>query len=225
MSAKAIVPAPERPAANVKATRDDWLDAALAVLATEGVRRVAILPLSERLGVSRSSFYWYFRDRSDLLDELLARWARLNTRSILTQAEAPAATINEAVCNVFRCWVNPAIFSPRLDFAVREWARASKLVREVLDDADTLRTRALRTMFERFGYGPDDALIRARTLYYLQIGYYALDIRETLAERLALTPHYLRTITGVEPRPKDMAGLRAYAIDHEGERDFGGRAA
>lgn len=225
MSGQAPVPAPERPAANVKATRDDWLDAALAVLATEGVARVAILPLSERLGVSRSSFYWYFRDRSDLLDELLARWARLNTRSILTQAEAPAATISEAVCNVFRCWVNPAIFSPRLDFAVREWARASKAVREVLDDADTLRTRAIRAMFERFGYGADDAFIRARTLYYSQIGYYALDIREALAERLALTPHYLRTITGVEPRQEDMAGLLSYALAHADQRDFGGRVA
>lgn len=213
----------DRSAGNVKATREDWLDAALVMLVTQGVARVAILPLSERLGVSRSSFYWYFRDRGDLLDALLSRWAALNTRSILTQAEAPAATINEAVCNVFRCWVNPAIFSPRLDFAVREWARASKLVRECLDDADRLRTRAIRMMFERFGYGPDDALIRARTLYYLQIGYYALDIHETLADRLALTPHYLKTITGVEPRPEDMASLRAYALAHQNQHDFGGR--
>jgi AcrR family transcriptional regulator len=228
MSAAPLLATPpgraERSGGNVKATREDWLDGGLAALATEGVARVAVLTLSERLGVSRSSFYWYFRDRADLLDALLARWAALNTRSILNQAAAPASSINEAVCNVFRCWVNPAIFSPRLDFAVREWARASKPVREGLDDADTLRTRAILTMFERFGYGPDDALIRARTLYYLQIGYYALDIREPLAERLALTPHYLRTITGVEPEEAEMAGLRAYALAHQGQRDFGGRA-
>src|SRR5437660_1431044 len=102
---------------NVKATRDDWLDLALRVLSGEGVTHVTVLNLSERLGVSRSSFYWYFKNRDDLLDALLVTWEELNTRSIVIQAEAPAASINEAVCNVFRCWINPGVFNPRLDFA------------------------------------------------------------------------------------------------------------
>ena len=80
----------EKPApfGNVKATRNDWLDRALSVLEIEGVARVTVLNLSERLGVSRSSFYWYFKNREDLFDALLARWEELNTRSIMTQAEA-----------------------------------------------------------------------------------------------------------------------------------------
>ena len=49
------------PIGNVKATRDDWLDLALSVLAAEGVERVTVLNLSERRAVSRSSFYWYFK--------------------------------------------------------------------------------------------------------------------------------------------------------------------
>ena len=49
------------PLGNVKATRDDWLDLALGVLAAEGVAHVTVLNLSQRLSVSRSSFYWYFR--------------------------------------------------------------------------------------------------------------------------------------------------------------------
>src|SRR6516225_5185799 len=129
---------PPRPtqSGNVKATRGDWVDLALAALAVDGVEHVTVLALSERLGVSRSSFYWYFKNRDELLDALLDRWDRLNTRSIVGQTQAPAATVNQAVCNVFRCWVNPAIFSPRLDFAVREWARRSAKVRKALDRSD-----------------------------------------------------------------------------------------
>ncbi len=207
---------------NVKATRDDWLDAALAVLAAEGAARVAILPLSEKLGVSRSSFYWYFRDRAELLSALLARWEALNTRSVVAEARAPAATIHEAVCNVFRCWVNPTIFSPRLDFAVREWARVSVEARATLDAADDERTAAIQSMFARFGYEGDDALVRARVLYYTQIGYYALDIREPTQARLDLTPHYLTAFTGLPPNDSDIAAFRAYAETHAGESDFGG---
>ena len=95
MAASAAWPAasrspPLRPAqpGNVKATRDDWLDLALSALAIEGVDHVTVLALSERLGVSRSSFYWYFKNRDQLLDALLDRWDRLNTRSIAEQGRS-----------------------------------------------------------------------------------------------------------------------------------------
>jgi AcrR family transcriptional regulator len=212
---------PERPApsGNVKATRNDWLDLALSVLQRDGVAAVTVLNLSERLRVSRSSFYWYFRNRGQLLDELMKRWEDLNTRSIVRQCEAPASSISEAVCNVFRCWVDPDLFSPRLDFAVREWARRSETVRGALDRSDGERTAAIRAMFMRYGYPFEDALVRARVLYYMQIGYYALDIKEPMEARLKLTPHYLQTFTGVAPREEDLASFRAYAMRHAGAKD------
>jgi AcrR family transcriptional regulator len=205
---------------NIKATRDDWLDLALSVLALEGVDHVTVLNLSERLGVSRSSFYWYFKNRDELLGALLDRWDELNTRSIVAQAEAPATTVNEAVCNVFRCWVNSAIFSPRLDFAVREWARRSAPVRKALDHADRVRTEAMKSLFVRFGYEDEDAFVRARVLYYMQIGYYALDLREPIETRLNLTLHYLKAFTGVDPNPAEIDTFRAYAMDHAHIPDF-----
>ena len=205
---------------NVKATRDDWLDLALSALAIEGVAHVTVLDLSERLGVSRSSFYWYFKNRDELLDALLDRWDRLNTRSIVSEAEAPAATVNEAVGNVFRCWVNPAIFSPRLDFAVREWARRSVHVRKALDRSDRVRTEAVKALFVRFGYEDEDAFVRARVLYYMQIGYYALDLREPIEARLNLTPHYLKAFTGVGPSEAEVDAFRAYALRHAHIPDF-----
>jgi AcrR family transcriptional regulator len=214
--------APQRPAqsGNVKATRGDWLDLALSALAIEGVAHVTVLDLSERLGVSRSSFYWYFKNRDELLDALLDRWDRLNTRSIVSEAEAPAVTVNEAVCNVFRCWVNPAIFSPRLDFAVREWARRSARVRKALDRSDRIRTEAVKALFVRFGYEDEDSFVRARVLYYMQIGYYALDLREPIETRLNLTPHYLKAFTGVDPTQAEIDALRAYAMTHAHIPDF-----
>jgi AcrR family transcriptional regulator len=204
----------------VKATRADWLDLALRALAIDGVDHVTVLGLGETLGVSRSSFYWYFKNRDELLDALLDRWDRLNTRSILDSAEAPAGTVNSAVLNVFRCWVNPAIFSPRLDFAVRDWARRSPHVRRTLDRADRLRTEGLRAMFARFGYEERDAFVRARVLYSVQIGYWALDLREPMEARLKFTPHYLKAFTGVSPSEAELGAFRAYARAHAHLTDF-----
>jgi AcrR family transcriptional regulator len=179
-----------------------------------------VLALSERLEVSRSSFYWYFKNRDELLDALLDRWDELNTRSIVAQAETPAASVSQAVCNVFCCWVNPLIFSPRLDFAVREWARRSAVVLKALDRSDRVRTEALKALFVRFGYGDQDAFVRARVLYYMQIGYYALDLREPIETRLNLTPHYLKAFTGVDPSEAEIDAFRAYAMGYAHIRDF-----
>ena len=80
LAARALNGTPES-----RLTREDWLTAALDALISDGVENVKVLPLAERLGVSRSSFYWFFRSREHLLDLLLERWRDVNTRVIVEQ--------------------------------------------------------------------------------------------------------------------------------------------
>ena len=98
-----IAPSGDRPelVGNVKVTRQDWLAVAMDVLISDGVEQVKILTLGERLGVSRSSFYWYFSSRQDLLNALLDHWENANTKALVKQAGLAAETITESVCNVF----------------------------------------------------------------------------------------------------------------------------
>jgi len=212
-------PAAEPLVGNVKVTRRDWLNQALDVLITGGVEQVKIQVLAARMGVSRSSFYWYFRSRRDLLDALLAHWQDSNTAAMVAQAEAAAATITGAVCNVFRCTANPALFNLALDFAVRDWARRDARVQRLLAASDASRVTALRAMFARFGYGEREALTRARVLYYMQLGYDMAGPGESAEERLVMVPHYLRVFTGRDPRTAEIEDFNAYA------RRFWGRAA
>lgn len=196
---------------NIKVTREDWLNVAMDVLVSDGVEQVKVLSLGQRLGVSRSSFYWYFKSRQDLLDQLLDHWQKTNTAALIQQAEAPARTVTAAVCNVFKCVVNPALFDNRLDFAVREWARRSGRVRRILDKSDDQRLAALGNLFERYGYEPLEAKTRARVLYYMQMGYDDADLRESMAERLKLVPYYLLIFTGVAAQPEEIREFTAYA--------------
>jgi AcrR family transcriptional regulator len=193
------------PKGNVKVTRDDWLDLAAGVLVERGVSQVKVLTLANRLGVSRSSFYWYFHSRKDLLDQLLARWEARNTRAILDHAARPAGNICRAVLHLFEGLIDPAQFDPRLDFAVREWARRSAQVRQRLDAADEARVCAIRDMFQRHGYDETEAFTRARIIYFMQIGFYALVENEPFETRFSLLKPYLVSFTGQEPDPAEMA--------------------
>lgn len=203
--------AAQDPTGNVKATRADWLTAARDLLVAEGVEQVKVMTIGRRLGVSRSSFYWYFQSRQALLDALLREWEATNTGGIVAQCSRPAATITEAVCNLFRCFVDDGIFNARLDSAVRAWSRRAEPVRRVVDRSDAARLDAIQTMYRRHGFSPDEAAIRARILYFMQIGYYALEMNEPLEERLARVPGYLLGFTGQPPRGEEVAAFRAFA--------------
>ena len=194
-----------------KATRADWLNAARDVLVTEGVAEVKVLTLSHRLKVSRSSFYWYFENRQDLLDHLLADWEARNTRMLEDRCAAPAKTITASVCNFFTCFVDPDAFDRGLDFAVREWARRDAAVRKRIDAADATRIKAVTALFARHGFDAADADARARILYFMQLGYHALDVREDLSERLSRVEGYLRGFTGQEPDPDDVEAFLTFA--------------
>ncbi|WP_246770758.1 TetR/AcrR family transcriptional regulator [Aestuariivirga sp. YIM B02566] len=198
------------PAGNIKVTREDWLDLALETLISDGVEGVRILALGQKLGVSRSSFYWYFESRQDLLDQLLEYWRNKNTRFIIERAKRPAPTITQAVLNVFECWVDTNLFNPRLDFAIRTWARSSTFVHEIIDAADNERVLAIGDMFARYGYSQEDAFVRARVLYFMQIGYYSLEIIEPMSSRLSLVPAYLRSFTGREPLDSEIEAFARY---------------
>lgn len=196
---------------HVKVTREDWLNVARDILVSDGVAEVKVLAIGERLGVSRSSFYWYFKSRKDLLNALLEDWEGRNTAVIVEHCRMPAETITGAVCNFFRCFLDPEQFDQGLDFAVREWSRREGRVRKRIDLADATRIAAVTEMFERYGFAAYEADARARILYFMQLGYHALDQTEPLRDRLARTEGYLFGFTGQAPRRDELEALFAFA--------------
>ena len=72
-------------------------------------------------------------------------------------------------------------------------------------DADETRAAAIAAMFERHRYDRRDAVVRARVLYFSQIGYYALELGESLQTRLAYAGDYVFVYTGVRPSEQVLA--------------------
>ena len=183
---------------------DLWLQAAYDALIENGVDAVRILPLAKTLDISRTSFYWFFKDREELLDALIARWRDKNTGALLCQTDAYAETIEEAVLNVFDCWLNRDLFDPAFEFAIRSWALQSAQVEEEVRAADASRLKGLTRMFERFGFDKAIADVRARTIYLVQIGYISMRTQEETEVRLARIPHYVEAFTGQAPQRREL---------------------
>ena len=175
--------------------RFDWLLAALELFVAEGIDAVRITRLANELGVTRGSFYWHFTNRGDLIESLVAYWRDKNT-SVIVEAVNSATSLSDGIFNFFDTCVDSNQFDPRLDLAIREWARRSQDIREQIDLADSTRVKAITNLFSRYAYPMPEAFIRARVIYFAQIGFYALDVKESLSTRLSYTEAYYECFTG-----------------------------
>ena len=192
-----------------RGSREVWLAAARQALIDTGLEAVKIQPLASRLKIARTSFYWFFKDRTELLDALLDDWEKDNTGAFVEACAAYAETITEALLNLLAVFQTEAVFDARLDFAVRTWAHQSEAVTARINAADERRLAAIRGMFERFGYAADDADVRARTVYLVQIGYIAMQVQESRALRMTRIARYVEIYAGRPPSASEMARFQA----------------
>jgi AcrR family transcriptional regulator len=187
-----------------RGSQEAWLDAAYDALLESGVDSVKILPLAKRLNLARTSFYWFFKDREELLSALISRWREKNTGNLVKQTGAYAESLGEAMLNVFDCWLNKELFDSQLEFAVRSWALQSPEIQADVHAADQARMEAIGRMFMRFGYDEGAADVRARTTYLVQIGYISMQSKEDIALRMRRIPEYIAIYTGQPPQQREL---------------------
>lgn len=173
------------PASDEKLSRDDWLAAALEALEESGLGGVKVLPVAKRLGVSRGSFYWHFRDQRDLLDSVLDYWERWSTD---TAIEALAQLSNRDAKE--RVWLLMSkVVEERLashDPAIRAWALYDKKAARVVRRVDRRRLETVAGLFREAGFSEEQAAMRARLLAVYLIGDGMVLVREPAVQRRRL---------------------------------------
>ena len=204
------------PAERKQLQRFDWLLQALDIFIEEGIDAVRITRLADELGVTRGSFYWHFSNREDLIEALVDYWKNQNTNAIIDSV-SNAESLSRGIFSFFDTCLNTELFDPRLDLAIREWARRSADIREQLDNADNARVAALSNFFQRFEYPMPEAFIRARVLYFAQIGFYALDVREPLETRISYSEAYFLSFTGKTLDPQEAEYFRKTTREKYGD--------
>ena len=198
-------------AAGRRLTRADWINVATTVLVKSGIDDVKVDRLATRMKVTRGSFYWHFEDRQALLDALLDDWRSRNVREIEQIGAKWAATPPE-FSELIRTWLGEDPLVPQIDMAIRAWAKKSQAVAKLVHQVDDDWVALLQDFFARAGLGPDESLVRARVVYFHQIGYYALAIEEDLEVRARLVPFYYEVLTGQRPTPALQEMLKAFVV-------------
>jgi len=186
----------ETPAPRRTLTREGWVAAARKVLEKRGIAEVKIDRLARQFKVTRGSFYFHFSSLKDLHDDLLEEWRRSNCAPFQAMVDAEVTDGVQFFSDIVHVWVDEKLFSPKLDLAVRDWARTSKELDKEVTAIDELRIALLIRAFLAMGYSNDESIVRARITYFHQIGQYALSFKEDPAVRRSYQPLFGDVLLG-----------------------------
>ncbi len=195
-------------AQRARLSADDWVAAALEVLVSDGIGAVKILPLAKRLGVTRGSFYWHFENHEALLNRLLEVWEETNSGSIIRAATLEGSIVDRYVA-LMRCWLGFERFDPHLEVAVRNWGRSNPELWQKLRATDERRVDACVEMLAAEVSDPVMRLHRARTIYFLQMGWYELEVDEPMDARIEALTYYFDIYVGRSPTDDERAAILA----------------
>jgi len=130
----------------IMATRADWLDAGLEVLAAGGAPAVTIERLTARLGLSKGSYYHHFKGAGGFRTALLEHFeTQFTTRLIDTVEQDPGADADVKLKRLMEL-VLPDPGSAQLEIAVRAWALQDPEARATQERVDRARTDYLQSL-------------------------------------------------------------------------------
>lgn len=158
----------------VRLSKEDWLREALLVVAESGTAAVAVEPLATRLGATKGSFYWHFRNREDLIAQMLERWERVTTEAVVAELEhiADPAERFRRVMRIAMSY-NDNDAGGQAEMGLLASAR-DPLVGPVLTRVTDARLDYLEDCLRDMGFPPAAARRRARLAYSAYLGWYEL---------------------------------------------------
>jgi AcrR family transcriptional regulator len=173
--------------------RQNWVDTALEAIADGGLAAVAVVPLAERLGATKGSFYWHFPSREALIEAALASWEQTTTSEVIAEINTISQEPGDQLRLLFKR-VTELVARDRIELALLATAD-HPIVRPVLERVTRRRIDFAAELFQRLAFPRAEAKRRALLAYSAYLGH---------AQLVHATPELL---------PQTQTARRAYLND------------
>jgi AcrR family transcriptional regulator len=187
-----------------KLGRQDWLNIGIQTLIEKGIEAVRVEPLSKLLNVTRGSFYWHFKNRDDLLEEILNEWEARNTKNIIEQVEGLNSSPSAKLLSLLEI---AAEDDNLLEKAVRVWSVNDTRAVGAITRIDQQRLDYLQNLFLQLGFSEIDSKVRAQIAYSVRLGWFVMASSSYASERLTeirLVHAILTQINNLEVLPQPL---------------------
>ena len=166
--------------------RTSWIDFAMTVLAEDGVDGLRVEVLARKLGVTKGSFYWHFKDRQALLNATVATWRDARVQEVEQQVAIPADEAHAQIRRILDQYATqPNQQRMRTELALRDWARRDILVATAVESVDQARLQNAVCLFSLAGYPSEEAHARALLMFTHVFGLSMMMFEESISSDIA----------------------------------------
>jgi AcrR family transcriptional regulator len=144
-------------------TKAQWLDMALEVLETDGVAGVRVEILAKRLEISKSGFYWHFKNRDDLLKDMLDYWSHEITEVITSNPEILTLKPKSRLIRTAEVILDYEL--TRYEIAIRQWALQDAGAARAVRKVNRTRLNFVGKAFSELAFKGDD--LEMRTMLFV----------------------------------------------------------
>ncbi len=149
---------PEKKKKTRRVSKAQWLDMALEVLETDGVTGVRIEILAKRLEISKSGFYWHFKNRDHLLKDMLDYWSHELTEVVTENPQLLTLKPKGRLIKTAEMILEHDL--TRYEIPIRQWALQDAVAARAVRKVNRLRLDFIGGAFSELGFTGDDLDMR-----------------------------------------------------------------
>lgn len=140
-------------------SKEEWLEAGLEAIGKGGVSGLTVKGLARKLGIAKAGFYWHFKNRDDMLRQLLDYWTHQLTEVVTSNVELLKLGPRERLIKTAQMILDYDL--SKYDLAVREWALQKPEVAKVVRKVNRFRLDFVRQALSELGFDDKEQEIRA----------------------------------------------------------------
>ena len=146
-----------------RVSKDQWLETALDLLESGGVDNVRVERLAQKIGISKSGFYWHFRDRRDLLNHLLDYWVHEYTEVVSNNPLFFRGNPKKRLEMISKMVEEHDL--SKYDLVIFSWAKQDPIAKTVMNKVIKIRYDFIRMQFSDLGFEGD--ALEMRTMHFV----------------------------------------------------------
>ena len=178
---------------NSRLKQDEWLESSLAQLA-QNKGNFNIDDMVKKLGVTKGSFYWHFKNRDDFIHKLLDYWESSSTQSVFIEMEKYSDMDAEKRLLVAMHLLRNKVVCQH-DIAMRNMATLNKQAAAKVLKVDKMRLNFVSSLFRDIGFRGKDLEVRVHifaVFHSLREGFLGKKLTDSEAELKAMHAFFIK---------------------------------
>lgn len=140
-------------------SKAEWLSAALEMLGKGSVSEIKIDHLAKKLGISKSGFYWHFKNRDELLAQLLDYWTHELTEVVTSNSEFLELGPRSRLCRAAEMILDYEL--THYELGIRQWALSNEVAAKAVNTVNEIRLDFVSQALSELGFQGNDLQMRA----------------------------------------------------------------